>query len=363
MNTIINNESEELSIKEFFSKIKEWLFYLINEWRIFVLIGILGAGCGLLYSIFLPSKFTAKVSFILEEGKNSTSGLAGLASIAGQFGVDVGGVTGGSLLSVDNILLYLKSPSLAREVLLTPLDSSNEVTIADLYSTTYNLKERWEKDEKIGKVKFVPLSFSTKYTRLEDSLLQKIAEKILSEQFNVSRPDKKASFIDVSVQMRSEILAKIYCEQLVHKAIDRYVNLKTQRQKSTVDKLQLRVDSIASLLRQKTLSGSFLQNTSSIMDINPLYKTGTSVAVETTLRDKTLLSTIFASVTQNLEMAKFTLSQETPVIQIIDAPTLPLKEEKLTKLKSIFLFSLSFILIAVLYFITKRIYETIMYQS
>lgn len=75
------------------------------------------------------------------------------------------------------------------------------------------------------------------------------------------------------------------------------------------------------------------------MDINPLYRTGTSVAVETTLRDKTLLSTYFCKCHQNLEMAKFTLSQETPVIQIIDAPILPLKKEKMSRLKTAILWS------------------------
>ena len=70
------------------------------------------------------------------------------------------------------------------------------------------------------------------------------------------------------------------------------------------------------------------------MDINPLFRTGNLVAAETTIRDKALLATIFASVTQNLEMAKFTLSQETPVIQIVDTPILPLKKEKLSRVKA-----------------------------
>lgn len=41
-----------------------------------------------------------------------------------------------------------------------------------------------------------------------------------------------------------------------------------------------------------------------------------------------MLSSIFASVVQNLELAKFTLSQETPAIQIIDRPTFPLIKNK-----------------------------------
>jgi hypothetical protein len=162
--------------------------------------------------------------------------------------------------------------------------------------------------------------------------------------------------------MQNELLAKIYCERIVEKVVERYINIKTQRQNATVQKLQSRVDSIANLLRQKTVSGAALQNTSSTMDINPLYRTGTSVAVETTLRDKTLLSTIFASVTQNLEMAKFTLSQETPVIQIIDAPVLPLKMDKMSRLKTAFLSSFLLGSVFIIGWIIKKVYTGMMFN-
>jgi hypothetical protein len=187
-------------------------------------------------------------------------------------------------------------------------------------------------------------------------LLQTIIKTIVSEQFTVTRTDKKAGFIEVSSTMQSELLSKIYCERIVQKVVDRYINIKTQRQNATVLKLQMRVDSIAHLLKQKTFSGASLQNSSSTMDINPLFRTGTSVAVESTLRDKTLLSTIFASVTQNLEMAKFNLSQETPVIQIVDAPILPLKKEKISRLKMTFLGYFFFSFSLIMGFIIKRVY-------
>jgi hypothetical protein len=75
------------------------------------------------------------------------------------------------------------------------------------------------------------------------------------------------------------------------------------------------------------------------MDINPLYTTETtSDAVETTTRDKSMLTTIFASAVQNLELAKFTLSQETPVILVVDSSNLPLKKEKVSEAENNFKF-------------------------
>jgi len=360
MTEIISNSSDEISLKELVLKIKEWGSFILGKWKIIGLVGFIGGICGFFYATSQKATYTAKITFVLEEGKGASPGLGGLASLAGQFGVDVGASSGGGLLSGDNILLYFKSPSLAREVLLSRFDSSTSTSIAEVYANEYELRKEWIEDKKIGNIHFPTLNSNLPYSRLQDSLLQTIINTILTEQFTVARTDKKAGFIDVSSTMQNELLAKIYCERIVQKVVERYINIKTQRQNATVQKLQLRVDSIASLLRQKTVSSASLQNSSSIMDINPLYRTGTSVAVESTLRDKTLLSTIFASVTQNLEMAKFTLSQETPVIQIVDSPILPLKKEKMSSLKTALLGFLFFAFTLIFGVIVKKIYSSLM---
>lgn len=360
MNEIVSNSSDEISLKELIIKIKEWCSFLLKKWKIITLVGFIGGLCGFFYASNQKIKYTAKITFVLEEGKGSTSGLGGLATLAGQFGVDVGGSSGGGLLSGDNILLYFKSPSLAREVLLSSFDSSTNASIADVYANDYGLKKTWSENKKIGNINFPIFNVNSTYSRLQDSLLQTIINTIITSQFTVARTDKKAGFIDVSSTMQNELLAKVYCERIVQKVVDRYIHIKTQRQNATVQKLQLRVDSIANLLRQKTASGASLQNSSSTMDINPLYRTGTTVAVESTLRDKTLLSTIFASVTQNLEMAKFTLNQETPVIQIVDAPVLPLKKEKVSRLKTAILGYFLFSFLLVMGLIVKRVYGGLM---
>lgn len=350
---------DQISLKELIEKILVNFSFLSKKWKVILLAGIIGGLIGYIYSNNKPVTYTAKLTFILEEGKSGASGLGGLASLAGQFGVDVGVGSGGNVLSGDNILLYFKSPSLAKEVLLSQFDSLNKETIADAYIRFYSLNKIWEKNEKIGKIDFRTNELSPEIKRTKDSLLQKIIENIITYEFDVIRPDKKATFIDVTVKMRNEILAKMYCEKIVQRVVERYTNIKIQRQKATVDKLQIRADSISLLLGLKTVSGATLQNLTNTLDINPLYRTGTAVAVENTIRDKTLLSTIYASVVQNLELAKFNLSQETPVIQIIDQPVFPLKMDKLSKLKTSILFSLSLALTISLLLLLIRLFTNL----
>jgi hypothetical protein len=346
-------KSNEITLRELIKIIVSWISFLKSKWIKISLVGLFGGIIGFIYAFLQPISYTAKLTFVVEEGKTATSGLGGLASLAGQFGVDVGGAGGGGVLSGDNILLYFKSESLAREVLLTKFDSTTSLTLADVYANVYKLRNKWIKNEKIGNVSFQSEA-STKFSRVQDSLISSMVQEILTGRFNVIKTDKKAGFIEVRTTMLNEQLSKIYCERIVKVAIDRYINIKTERQKATVSKLQARVDSIASLLTKKTASSAQLQTSSTTMDINPIYKTGTSVAVETNLRDKTMLSTIFASVVQNLEIAKFALSQETPVIQIVDPIYFPLIKNQVSKKNTAFIGAVFFGLSFSIFLLSKK---------
>lgn len=350
--------TREISFKEFIIRIKNWWSFIITQWLKIAIIFAIAGLIGYFYASNEPIKYNAKISFIVEDAKNGSSGFGGLASLAGQFGLDVGGNSvGGSLFSGENIMLYFKSTSLAREVLLTKYDSSSNKSLADEYASIYGLKSKWQKDKKIGKINFPPLIYGNNFSRLQDSLLQKIIDDLIKKEFFVLKTDKKAGFIEVSVIMQDEVLAKVYCERIVQKAVEKYVTIKTQRQKNSVDKLELRVDSIAALLRTKTVSGAQMQTLANTMDINPLFKTNNNVAFETMARDKTLLATIFASATQSLELAKFTLNQETPVIQIVDSPVFPLKKIKVSRLKTSLTFSFLSSFIFLLLIVFKRIIQ------
>lgn len=353
-------DSDEISLKEFIFKTGEWYRYLKIKWKIIVIAGFLGCIIGFFYAWMQPITYTAKTTFVVEEGKSGGGSLAGLASLAGQFGVDVGGGSGGGLMSGDNILLYFKSASLAREVLLSKYNENSNQSVADKYAEVYELKEAWEKNKKIGKVNFPVSGVGVIYTRLQDSLVQVITEKIIKKQFSIAKPDKKAGFIEVSTTMEDELLAKTYCDRILEAAVKRYMAVKTKRQKATVDNLQARADSIMALLNRKTATSAAIQSSSAAMDINPLYKAGTTIAVETTTRDKTILVTMFGEITKNLELAKFTLSQETPAIQIVDSSGMPLKKEKASRIKTGLTFSLFFGFLSILLLVGKKIMKGIL---
>lgn len=336
MNADIKNNivsENEVSISDFFRLVKRVTSLIRKKVYTIFFIAFLGGISGIIYAYFQPVTYSAKMTFVVEDGKSSTSGLGGLASIAGQFGVDLGGNNSG-VLSGDNIMLYFKSQSLIKEVLLDKFDSLSNTSIADQYIKVYKLNSKWAENGVGENFKIFKRNINNKEYRKQDSILINIISDIQKNNLTISKTDKKGTFIDVVSSMRNEKLSKVFCEKIVNIAISRYLNIKTERQRVTVEKLQKRVDSIGLLLNARTQTSANLQTSMSTMDINPLYKTNSLISNEVTLRDKTLLATIFASVTQNLEIAKFTLSQETPVIQIIDTPLEPLIVKKSSKILS-----------------------------
>lgn len=343
-------DDDEISLKEIISKIRNWITYLKSQWWKIGIAGIIGGIIGFAYAFFQPITYTAKLSFIIEDSKSS--GLGGLSSLAGLAGFDLGSTSGNSLLSGENLLLFLKSSSLIKTTLLTPYDSIKNYSLADKYADVYKLRSSWANNKKIQTEVFFPVVTKQPYTRLQDSLLQVLADKIIIKELFIERPEKKAAFINVQATMRDEMLGKWFCERLVSKAIDWYIASKTTRQKINVDKLQRRSDSLGRLLNYKTFS-SAIEN-EKILDINPAYRSST-VNAEVVGRDKLMITTIYAEVVKNLEIGKVQLNQETPTIQIVDDIDLPLKVNKTSKLIALIIGGILVAFTSIGYYTTKNI--------
>jgi len=346
MDSIENNNNDEVSLAEVKQKLKGSFLYLLSHWWKILAFAILGAVIGFFYAKSKPINYSANVSFVVEEGKSSAGGLS---LLAGQFGIDLGSSGSGSgLLFGENLLLFLKSSSLTKEVLLSPYDSSKNYSLADEYANEYKLRKRWLENKKIGQLVYFPVTSSQPYSRLQDSLLLTIVSGIIKKELTVERPEKKATFINVQTSMRDELLSKFFCERLVQKATDRYVQSKTKRQKTNVDRLQKRADSIGLILNSKTFTSASDQE--KVLDINPGSRTAT-VTAEVSLRDKMMLGTIYGEVVKNLELAKIQLMQETPTIQIVDSVEMPLKLVKTSKLVYLVIFGFFATVITVGYFL------------
>lgn len=304
----------------------------LKQWRIVLLVALIGGLLGLAYCWIKKATYTAKLTFVVEESKSGGGSLA--SALGGQLGLDIGGLTGGGsgILSGDNVLELLKSSTFIKSTLLTPYrDSLSTFSLADQYAEKYGWKERWKDNSEIARVVSFPAG-QTKFTRQEDSLLHVIIKQITDKELAIAKPDKKLSIFSLEVTTRDERFSQLFCERLLKNAADFYVETKTRRLTNNVNRLQHRADSLGRLLDRRTASSAETEKL--LLDANPAFS-GPVASAEISSRNKMIQTTIYAEVIKNLEISRTSLMQETPTVQVVDHPELPLVKNKMPYWKGI----------------------------
>lgn len=318
---------EIITIKTLIQKSISVSKYLISKWLFILLFSVLGGAVGFFYATMKPIAYLSEVTFVVEDNK---SGSNSLMSLAGQFGFDLGSGGGGGIISDDNIMLFLKSENLCRETLLSKMSSSDSVSFADRYAAEYGFKKMWAEKNLISENQLC-FPINVQLDRSQDSLLQVLIQQILKNELFVVKPDKKSSFVQVQVLMHNESLAFYFSKKIVELATKRYVDSKTRLKLANVNLLQERADSLGRLLENKTYKAA--SNQQALIDVNPAIRTA-NVTSEISAREKSMISSIFSEVVKNLEVSKTILSQETPVIEIVNESYLPLRKSVLSKLRA-----------------------------
>jgi hypothetical protein len=340
-------EEDEFSLKESIQKVKELFqyFWIFRFW--IVLIGLTGGALGFTYAHFNNTVlYTSKLTFAIEEKGGGGASLLGLAS---QFGLDVGGGGGGGLFTSDNLLQLLKSNRIIQGALLKPMPELVEGNLLNFY-LSINFKEALSKK----KVSFISSELPRlKFTREQDSLVAVITGN-LSNSIEVSKRDKKASLIDITIVNSSEKFGFLFNKLLIQEATDLYIELKVGKMKRSLKVLQSRVDSVQRVLDGTMRSAAVNMDQSlGIVSMAPLVST-TKKQLEVQM-----LGTLFGELTKNLELTKFTLEREEPVIQILDAPTMPLFKEGKGRVKTAVIGSFIAVFLLMGYLFGKRFFDAL----
>lgn len=318
-------EEEHYSFKALLAKWKLKIRSVLLNWKLLSIAGLIGAVLLFSYAFFQPITYTARATFIVEDSKAGGASIA--SALAGQVGIDIGGISGGnSIFAGDNVLGLLKSHSLIKKSLLTNYDSTSNTKLADVYATVYGLKEKWRTNSKIGK----DIYFSVKpLTRLEDSLLQTIITRLDEKEISIFKPDKKQGIFELHIDSRDEVFSQLFCTRLITTATQFYIETKTARLTTSINRLQKRADSLGVILNRKTYSAA--EANVQTLDMNLAYAAPV-VSAEISSRDKYMQATVYAEIVKNLELSKTSLAQETPTVQMLDTPEFPLKKNKTSKL-------------------------------
>ena len=346
--------SDEISLKELIQKLGEWWKYLLSKWLVIVFCTMVGAGIGLLYAFVIKPNYKAVVTFALEDDKQGGGGLSGALGLASSLGIDLGTSAGGAF-SGANLIELMKSRKMVQKTLLSSCTFNNSQTVlANQLLVITKLDKRLANKSEIFKNFSFPLNSQEEdFSVQQDSVLFLLYDKLFENNIlSVSQKDKKISIITVEVNSTDELFSKAFAENLVTNVSEFYVDTKSKKAKNNVAILQRQTDSIRNELNMAitgvavTSDNTF--NLNPALNVNRIPSTKKQIDVQAN-------TAILTQLVTNLEMAKVTLLRETPLIQLIDRPLLPLKKDKPGKAKSILMGGVLAGFFIVLYLILRKI--------
>lgn len=351
-----DNDSEDVSLKVLVLQAKGLWKYLISKWLIILIAGLLGGAWGLAYALLTKPIYTAELSFALQDEK-SGGGLSGALGLASQFGFDLGGTAAGDEFSGDNLLELMKSRLMIQNTLLTPIVvNGKRQTLAEWYITFNKLREGWKGRPGLENLHFLPDADPLKFTLKQDSILGVFQKGLIKNSLSVDKLDKKLSIVYIKVRSTNELFAKYFVEILEKEVSVFYKKTKTEKSLKNVNILTHQRDSVRRALNA-AISGVAV-STDSNPNPNPTLSTlrVPSTRMQVDIKANTA---ILEELVKNLEISKMSLLQQTPLIEVIDRPILPLEKERVSKLKAIVVGGLLAGFLAVIMLLAIRQYKSL----
>ncbi len=346
-------DNDEISLKELIQKIQEWIAYLKTQWKLIIGIAAFGGILGFVYASFQKPTYLATTTFVLEEDKGGGGGLGGAMGLATSFGFDLGG--GGGLFTSSNIIELMKSRLVVEKTLLNPVQvSGKEISLADYYIQINELKEDWAKKPSLANINFPVNADRTKFSLEQDSILYGISSGLTKNNLTIAQKDKKVSIISLTVKTESELFSKLFCEQLLKETSDFYIETKSKKSRLNVDILQRQADSIRAELNGAITGVAAASD--NVYNLNPAYNVKKTPGTRRQV-DVQANTAILTQLVAQLELSKVSLRKETPLVQLIDRPILPLEKDKIGRLKLLVLGGFLAGFLTVLYLVFGQLYR------
>jgi hypothetical protein len=349
-------DNDEISLKELIQKIQEWIAYLKTQWKLIIVITALGGLIGFIYAYKQPITYKAVLSYALEED-NGGGGLGGAMGLASSFGFDLGGSAGGAFYG-SNLTELMKSRKFIEKTLLSPvLVDGHLISIAEYYIQINKVRESWDEKSEFKNVRFLPNADRSKFSIQQDIVLNGIFKDLVSpKKLQIQQKDKKIAITFIEVTNENEKFAKVFCESIAKGISIFYTEIKSKKARINMEILQFQTDSIRkelnSAINGVAAANDNVFNLNSAMNVKKTQSTKRQVDVQAN-------TAILTQLIGQLELAKVSLRKETPLIQVIDTPILPLEKDKVNRLKSLILGAFLAGFLTLLFLIFSNLYKKI----
>jgi hypothetical protein len=249
----------------------------------------------------------------------------------------------------------MKSRLVVEKTLLNPVQvAGKEISLADYYIQINELKEAWAKKPALANISFPVHVDRTRFSLQQDSILQTISSGLTKNHLTIAQKDKKVSIIGLTVKSENELFSKLFCEELLKETSSFYIETKSKKARLNVDVLQHQADSIRSELNNAITGVAAASD--NVYNLNPAFNVKSTPSKRKQV-DVQANTAILTQLVAQLELSKVSLRKETPLVQLIDRPILPLEKEKLGRIKSFVLGGFLASFLTVLFLVFKKLYQ------
>jgi hypothetical protein len=332
-NTNFDNPKDEISLKEIIRRVKSTGSEIKKNWLTLLIVML--PIVGVFNYLYLKSrdKYSATLTFMLNEEKGGGS----LGSILGQFGGMLGGTENSPLAK---ILELSKSRRIITSSIFEKITIEGKSDFIANHIIRYQkLDQSWESDKDLKGFIFTNGDFM-KFSRIENKALLSVfarfsGEKGIESIFSTNM-DKKTEIMKLSLTTFDETLSINLLTIIYDKISAFYIQQSIAREQSTLKILATKRDSIVRALNSNDYTTAKLEEVNNSL----LYETP-KVPLVKTKRNNQLLSGLYYESVKNAELADFALKSSTPYLTLIDGPIPPIKPKKeklyMANLKGIFL--------------------------
>jgi hypothetical protein len=229
------------------------------------------------------------------------------------------------------------------------------MSLADHYIEFNELRKDWMSKERYVNVSIPANGIRSKFSIVQDTVLKVLYDEIIKNNLLISQKDKKISIISIELKTKNESFSKLFVEELAKETSKFYIETKSKKARLNVEVLQKQADSIRGQLNGAIVSVAVA--TDNVFNLNPAFNVKRTPATRSQV-DVQANTAILTQLVAQLELAKVSLRKETPLIQVIDQPILPLEKEKFGKLKSLVLGGFLAGFLTVLYLVFSRLYKS-----
>lgn len=341
-----NFQEEKISLGFLIQGLKEWLTFLLSKANQIIFGSVTILFLTISSNYLISPVHYARTTFVLDN-ENSTGSMGDISSLASLAGINASSfIDASSLFQIDNIQELYRSNSMIKKTLLSEVNFENKnFLIIERFIKAEKLEKKWKSlGVEINDFKFKQPS------RIKDSLIKELIKVIKKDFLKVNKPSRKTTIIEIGFDHKDEILAKTFNENLVNIVNNFYYKTKTLKTGLNLEILQRQADSVKIVLDTSIMM--LAETDQSIPNPNPLTKVS-QVPYQKAMIDVQTNGAIYQELLKQLELAKVTHRNKTPLIQIIDKPELPLENSKWKLLKAV-LYGLIFGLSLTILFISSK---------